>query len=122
MSKIDARNGAFGIATKELDGAIITADFFAYDINERKINPYFLSLITTTKQFVQFSQNSSTGTTNRQRLNESLFLNIEIPLPSIKKQKELVKDLENNLQLQKEAEGNRVLAFKKFEEGIFSEN
>lgn len=121
LSKIDARNGAFGIATKELDGAIITADFFAYDINEKKINPYFLSLITTTKQFIQFSQNSSTGTTNRQRLNENLFLNIEIPLPSIEEQKKLIKDLENNLQLQKQAEKNRVLALSEFEEGIFSE-
>jgi len=120
LSKIDARNGAFGIATKELDGAIITADFFAYDINEEKINPYFLSLITTTKQFLQFSQNSSTGTTNRQRLNESLFLNIEIPLPSLEEQKDLVKDLENNLQLQKQAEQNRVLSLKEFEKGIFA--
>ena len=51
LSKIDARNGAFGIATKEIDGAIITADFFAYDIDETIINPYFLSLITTTDEF-----------------------------------------------------------------------
>lgn len=33
ISKIDARNGAFGIVPEYLDGAITTADFLSYDIN-----------------------------------------------------------------------------------------
>ena len=122
LSKIDARNGAFGIATNELDGAIITADFFAYDIDEDKINPYFLSLITTTKQFIQFAQNSSTGTTNRQRLNEKLFLDVEIPLPDIDTQEELVKNLKKNLSNQNKAMENKALALKEFEKDIFNED
>ena len=101
---------------------LITADFFAYDIDETKINPYFLSLITTTKQFIQFAQNSSTGTTNRQRLNEKLFLDVEIPLPTIEEQKELVKDLEDNLLGQTESLKNKNLALKEFEKEIFNEN
>jgi len=121
LSKIDARNGAFGIATKELDNAIITADFFAYEIDTSRINPYFLSLITTTKQFIQFSQSASTGTTNRQRLNEKKFLEVEIPLPKINEQKELVRDLEDNLTKQKELELKINMALNKFEKGIFSE-
>ena len=121
LSKIDARNGAFGIATDELDGAIITADFFAYDIDETKINPYFLSLITTTKQFIQFAQNSSTGTTNRQRLNEKLFLDVEIPLPTIQEQKELVKDLEENILNQNIILEKKDLALVEFEQEIFNE-
>jgi type I restriction enzyme S subunit len=90
LSKIDARNGAFGIATKEVDNAIITADFFAYDIDEAKIVPYFLVLLTTTKQFQKFAQSASSGTTGRQRINENKFLNVKIPLPSLKLQKQLV--------------------------------
>jgi hypothetical protein len=58
LSKIDARNGAFGLATDEVDGAIITADFFAYDINRTKVEPYFLVLMTTTKKFQQFAQSA----------------------------------------------------------------
>jgi len=121
LSKIDARNGAFGIATDELSGAIITADFFAYNIDKTKIEPYFLSLITTTKQFIQFAQNSSTGTTNRQRLNEELFLNVEIPLPTIDEQKELIRDLQNNLSKQDTAIQNKTLALQEFEREIFNE-
>jgi len=121
LSKIDARNGAFGIATDELNGAIITADFFAYNIDKTKIEPYFLSLITTTKQFIQFAQNSSTGTTNRQRLNEELFLNVEIPLPTLDEQNELIRDLQNNSSKQDTAIQNKTLALQEFEREIFNE-
>jgi restriction endonuclease S subunit len=121
LSKIDARNGAFGIATNEVDGAIITADFFAYDIDESQIDPYFLSLITTTEQFTEFARNSSTGTTNRQRLNEEIFLNVEIPLPLLHEQDELTKPLKNNLLEQQRVEQNRLDAIAAFEKEVFSE-
>ena len=119
LSKIDARNGAFGIATKEIDGAIITADFFAYDIDETIINPYFLSLITTTAEFLDFAKNSSTGTTNRQRLNEELFLNVEIPLPSIDEQNDLVQPLLDNFKKQEIENIKLTQALKDFEKEVF---
>ena len=119
ISKIDARNGAFGIATKEIDGAIITADFFAYDIDETIINPYFLSLITTTDEFLNFAKNSSTGTTNRQRLNEELFLNVEIPLPSIDEQNDLVQPLLDNFKKQEIENIKLTQALKDFEKEVF---
>ena len=122
LSKIDARNGAFGIATKEIDGAIITADFFAYDIDETIINPYFLSLITTTDEFLNFAKNSSTGTTNRQRLNEELFLNVEIPLPSIDEQNDLVQPLLDNLEKQEIENRKLTQALKNFEKEVFNED
>ena len=34
LSGIDARNGAFGIVPPELDGAIVTNDFWYFDINK----------------------------------------------------------------------------------------
>jgi len=99
MSKIDARNGAFGIATEELEGAIITADFFAYDIDETKIIPQFLVLLTTTKQFQRFAQSASSGTTGRQRMDEKKFLDVKIPLPSIKKQTEIIEKYLEKIQV-----------------------
>ena len=119
LSKIDARNGAFGIATKEIDGAIITADFFAYDIDETIINPYFLSLITTTDEFLNFAKNSSTGTTNRQRLNEELFLNVENPLPSKDEQNDLVQPLLDNFKKQEIENIKLTQALKDFEKEVF---
>lgn len=90
LSKIDARNGAFGIVPPELEGAITTADFLSYNIDTSKINPEFLSLLTTTKEFLNYCQNSSSGTTGRQRINEKSFLEITIPIPSIDKQNKIV--------------------------------
>ncbi|MBN1969476.1 MAG: restriction endonuclease subunit S [Candidatus Delongbacteria bacterium] len=108
LSKIDARNGAFGIIPSELEGAITTADFLSYDINISKINPKFLSLLTTTKEFLNYCQNSSSGTTGRQRINEKLFLDITIPIPSMEKQNIIVKKFQEKMNLaisqEKEAE------------------
>ena len=74
LSKIDARNGAFGVVSEEVDGAIITGNFWTFDVDYSKINPYFLALITTTPEFIKFSENASNGTTNRHYLQENLFL------------------------------------------------
>lgn len=90
ISKIDARNGAFGIIPPELDGAIVTNDFPLFDVNEKKINPHFLLLIITTKEFIRFAQSCSSGTTNRQRMDIDLFLSQKIPLPSIVEQNKIV--------------------------------
>lgn len=90
LSKIDARNGAMGIIPAELDGAIVTQDFLPYDIDTKKINPQYLVLVSTTAEFVAFCQTCSSGTTNRQRIEESKFLDIKIPLPSLTEQNALV--------------------------------
>ena len=97
LSKIDARNGAMGIIPADLNGAIVTPDFLPYDINTDIINPQYLVLISTTKEFSLFCQNSSSGTTNRQRIEEAKFLNIEIPLPSLEEQNTLVKSYNDRI-------------------------
>lgn len=43
LSKIDARNGAFGIIPEEADGGIITGNFWAYELDLTKISPDFFS-------------------------------------------------------------------------------
>lgn len=90
ISKIDARNGAFGIIPSELDNAIVTNDFPLFDVNTKKINPQFLLLITTTKVFIKFAQSCSSGTTNRQRMDIDMFLNQKIPLPKLEEQDKIV--------------------------------
>ena len=92
ISKIDARNGAFGIIPNELDNAIVTNDFPLFDVNKKKINPQFLLLITTTKVFIKFAQSCSSGTTNRQRMDIDMFLNQKIPLPKLEEQNKIVKN------------------------------
>ncbi|WP_430412863.1 restriction endonuclease subunit S [Kordia sp.] len=119
LSKIDARNGAFGIATDEVDGAIITADFFAYDIDETKIDPLFLVLITTTEQFQKFAQSASSGTTGRQRIDETKFLDVKIPLPTIERQLKILEKYRNEIELSKEIKNKIHSSSKNQEQELF---
>lgn len=95
LSKIDARNGAMGIVPAELDGAVVTQDFLPYDIDTTKVNPQYFVLVCTTKQFIAFCQSCSSGTTNRQRVDEAQFLNIKVPIPLLEEQNKLVEEYNN---------------------------
>ena len=99
LSKIDARNGAMGIIPAELDGAVVTQDFLPYDIDTTKVNPQYFVLVCTTKQFIAFCQSCSSGTTNRQRVDEAQFLNIKVPVPSLEEQNKLVKEYNKQIAL-----------------------
>ena len=86
LSKIDARNGAFGVVPEELDGGIITGNFWTFDVDYSKVNPHYLALLTTTNEFIEFCEQASNGTTNRHYLQEPLFLDIKVTLPSLAEQ------------------------------------
>ena len=92
VSKIDARNGAFGLIPSELDGAIVTNDFPLFDINHHLVNKNYLILLAKTNLFIDFAKSCSSGTTNRQRMDMDKFLTLEIPLPSISEQKAIIKN------------------------------
>lgn len=92
LSKIDARNGAFGVVPEELEGGIITGNFWTFDVNYNIINPHYLALLTTTEAFIRFCEQASNGTTNRHYLQEPLFLNIKVPVPSLDEQDKLVEE------------------------------
>ncbi len=82
MSWIDARNGAFGIIPDHLDGALVTQDFPMFRFDSELILPEYLALLLKSDEFTEICKRSSRGTTNRKRLNEALFLDESIPLPS----------------------------------------
>ena len=90
LSKIDARNGAFGVVPDVLDGGVITGNFWTFDVDYTIINPHYLTLLTTTQAFVSFCEQASNGTTNRHYMQEPLFLNIKVPVPSLEEQNKLV--------------------------------
>ena len=92
VSKIGAGDGAFGIATNELNEAIITSDFWAFDYNQSRINPYFLLFMVKTKKFISFARASSSGTALK-RMNENKFLGAKIPLPPLEIQNKIVADI-----------------------------
>jgi type I restriction enzyme, S subunit len=93
MSKIDARYGAFGIASAVVDGAIITGNFWAYDVDKKKVNIEWFNQFTNSPDFYDLCERASTGITHRKYLNESYFLNYEIALPSIEDQLSIIEKI-----------------------------
>jgi len=90
LSRIDARNGAIGIIPAELDGAIVSNDFPAFDAEATRVVPEFLGWMSKTDWFVEACRQASEGTTNRVRLKEEAFLGIGIPLPPLDEQRRIV--------------------------------
>ncbi|WP_405352266.1 restriction endonuclease subunit S [Nonlabens sp. Asnod3-H03] len=114
LSGIDARNGAFGIVPNELEGAIVTNDFWYFDIDEDIIlNQLFLEL-TTMSWFDEICRKGSDGTTQRIRLQKSKFFNQKVLLPEADEQKELLAKILNfkkgqkALNLQIEFQNNKI--------------
>lgn len=101
LSGIDARNGAFGVVPDELDGAIVTNDFWYFDVDESIIMRDFFYWFTNTPLFLDACIKSSKGETQRIRLQKKLFENFEFNIPPLDKQKEFlkrIKTVDNHLQ------------------------
>ena len=90
LSKIDARNGAFGLVPNDCDEAIVTGNFWAFDISTDRVVPRFIDLLTKTTLFVDYSIKASSGTTNRLYLQEEKFAEQQIELPPITDQEKIV--------------------------------
>ena len=121
LSKIDARNGAFGVVPKDLNNGVITGNFWTFDVDYLKINPHYLTLLTGTKRFQELSQTASVGTTNRNYLQEEMFLNFEIPLPTISEQQRMVNAYYKKIEQAKKLEEEAIILEKSIEEYLFEE-
>jgi len=124
LSGIDARNGAFGIVPKELDGAIVTNDFWYFELDENIVDKKFFLELTATKWFDEICRLGSDGTTQRIRLQKEKFFNQIINLPSIVEQKRFIKQFikskEINTDLNDEIQTQQTL-LKKLRQSILQE-
>lgn len=102
LSGIDARNGAFGIIPPDLDDAIVTNDFWYFDLDEDVISKELFLEITSTGWFDEICKKGSDGTTQRIRLQKDKFFNQKIWLPEKDEQKiilEKIRVFKNRLEL-----------------------
>jgi len=101
LSGIDARNGAFGIVSEELNDAIVTNDFWYFELDDSIIDKQFFLELTSTNWFDDLCKKGSDGTTQRIRLQKTKFFNQKISLPELDEQKELVSKMEDIQKLRK---------------------
>lgn len=95
VSGIDARNGAFGIVPDELDGAIVTNDFWCFNFDETKVKRDFFYWLTNTPLFLNACIKSSQGVTQRIRLQRELFFNFEFRFPPLEEQENFLKKIQH---------------------------
>jgi len=90
LSRIDARNGAIGIVPESLDGSVVSNDFPLFRLDANRVLSTYFSWLSKTKPFVELCQRASEGTTNRVRLQEDRFLNLQMSLPPLPEQRRIV--------------------------------
>ena len=99
MSKIDARNGAFGIVPDFLDGAVVTSSFPYFSINKSSINTKYLEYIVIQPKFYERINEIVSGATGRRSVEVTDFLQLQIPLPPLEIQNEIVEKIEKQKQI-----------------------
>lgn len=95
ISRIDARNGSFGIVPDFLDGAIVTNDFWLFDI--KNADAEFMRLLLSSKKINSFWQSKSNGTTNRQRVDFDDFIKSSLPIPKLEEQKAILQKYQKTI-------------------------
>lgn len=87
-SRLSVHNGAFGIVPDDLEGALLTSEMPIFSINEN-IYPEFLIYSLQQPNFKNQIDDLTRGV-GRTRVKENSFLNIEINLPPLSIQKQII--------------------------------
>lgn len=91
--KVDTKNGAFGIITKELSDGIASFNMMFAELDLSRINPDYLQLLFRCPKINAYMDSMVTGTTNRKYIRFSdLLSNVKVPVPSLEEQNELVEE------------------------------
>lgn len=98
--KVDTKNGAFGITTKEHVGSLASTNMCLANIDTKKVKVEFLQLLFTQPSFYNNITSKSTGTTNRQYLTPvQLLEEISIPDMSIAEQEKFMQKFDKIMSL-----------------------
>lgn len=86
VNKIWARNGSVAIVTKELSGLYCSGEFPLFVIDEKKAYLGWIKWLIKTPWFWNQCAIKSGGTSGKNRITPTEFLEIEVELPSLEKQ------------------------------------
>lgn len=111
--KVDTKNGAFGTITGDLRNSYASSNMALAKIDNNKILNEYLQLIFRSKKIQQYMDSFVSGTTNRKYIKmDELFSKIQIPLPTLGEQRQIVKKYNNKIQLAEEQE-QKILQLEK---------
>lgn len=95
-NRLFAWKGSFALADESVHGCHVSNEFPCFRIYESRVVPGFLLQLFTCERLwhESFSNSIGTSTTSRNRLKEAELLAMEIPLPPLEVQKEIVAEIE----------------------------
>jgi type I restriction enzyme S subunit len=95
-NRLFAWKGAFALATKEADGCSVSNEFPCFEIDSTQLDGRFLWSYFRRENAWNEALGLSTGATptSRNRLKESLFLKMRMPLPPLAEQRQIVEQVD----------------------------
>lgn len=93
VSRINAKDGAIGIVPQELDGAIVSENFIVLNFKSNSVDPYYLLMVLTSERYQKLLRGISRGVTARSYIRNIDLLDMEVPVPDMEKQLELIRDM-----------------------------
>lgn len=98
FSRIDARNGAIGVVSRDFGRIAFTNEFPVYDVAaSARLLPSFAQLIFRTQVFREQIKSMVVGASGRKRVSAELFESLEIPVPSLHEQQSIVDQYDKGL-------------------------
>lgn len=95
VNKIWARNGSVAIARPEHSGTFVSTEFPTYQLDRKRIEPAWMSLLTKWRGFWNSCDDKAQGTSGKNRIKPHQFLSITIPLPPLAEQQAIVARLDS---------------------------
>lgn len=119
--KVDTKNGAFGIVTKEMANSYASSNMALAEIDNSKILNEYLQLIFTSVKFTKYLDTFVSGTTNRKYIKQDELLSkIKIPLPkTLEEQKKIIDKYNEKIKLAEIQERRAIDFEKEAEEYLF---
>lgn len=90
-SKLFAWEGAVTVVQREYEGAVVSSEFPTFVVDRDRVDISYLRALTSWHEFHALLARVTTGLgQRRQRVNVDSFLDLEIPLPALGKQREVI--------------------------------
>lgn len=96
-SKIDVRNGAIGLLPPEIDQAVVTSEYPVLVPDTKQVDARYLAMLLRSPNFQHLLKQAASGTSGRKRVDGDTFCELEIPLPELREQRELISNCERAL-------------------------
>lgn len=92
VAEMDAKVGGYGFVPPELDGAIVSSHYFLFEVDQTKLLPAYLEVLS--QALILQQQIVAKGSTNYSAIRPSAVLGWQIPLPEMSVQKRIAANFE----------------------------